>query len=61
MADMKPHVPAKVKSPILEKAKERGHGPGGPHTPGAKAKRAKKKGQIKDGSAEGHKLTGTNQ
>lgn len=32
---LKPHVPGKVKSPILEKAEE-GPGPGGPGTPGAK-------------------------
>jgi hypothetical protein len=32
---MKPHVPAKVKSPILERAKK-GPGPGGPKTPVAK-------------------------
>lgn len=36
---MKPHVPPRVKSPILEGAGD----PGGPHTPGAKAKRKKKK------------------
>jgi hypothetical protein len=35
---MKPHVPVKVKSPILEKVKG---SPGGPHTPGEKEKRAK--------------------
>lgn len=35
MAKMKPHKPAKVKSPILEKMKK-GPGPGGPGTPGAK-------------------------
>lgn len=34
-----PHVPPKVKSRILEAAGE----PGGPHTPGAKAKRRKAK------------------
>ena len=50
---MKPHVPPKRKSPIKEKY---GKNPGGPHTPGAKKKR-----KIKDGSAEGHKLTGINQ
>lgn len=32
---LKPHVPPKIKSPILEKAEE-GPGPGGPGTPGAK-------------------------
>lgn len=56
---MKPHVPEKRKSPILERAKAKDYGPGGPHTPGAKKKRKQK--QIKDGSAEGHKLTGINQ
>ena len=28
-----------VKSPILEASKKKGYGPGGPQTPGAKAKR----------------------
>ena len=32
---LKPHVPPKVKSPILEKAKK-GPGPGGSGTPGAR-------------------------
>lgn len=36
---MKPHVPPKVKSPILEGAGS----PGGPYTPGEKEKRKKKK------------------
>lgn len=36
---MKPYKPAKVTSPILDRMKERGYGPGGPQTPGAKAKR----------------------
>lgn len=37
--EMKPHKPAKVKSPILESMTS---SPGGPHTPGEKAKRKKK-------------------
>jgi len=41
MAKMKPHKPAKVKSPILEKMK--GKTPGGPMTPGAKKKKKKVK------------------
>ena len=36
---MKPHVPAKVVDPIASKVKS---SPGGPHTPGEKAKRAKR-------------------
>jgi len=36
---MKPHVPPRVTSPILENAGD----PGGPQTPGAKAARAAKK------------------
>jgi len=58
MAKMKPHIPAKVKSPILERAKKRGYGPGGPQTPGAKEKRRKEK---KNEDSEGHRLTGINQ
>lgn len=42
-AKMKPHVPARVKSPILEKSKKKGYGPGGPHTPGAKGTYPKRK------------------
>ena len=42
MAKMKPHKPKRVKSPILERAKKRGYGPGGPMTPGAKKKKKKK-------------------
>ena len=42
---MKPHTPAKVKSPILEKAGS----PGGPHTPGAKGTYPKKKKKKKGG------------
>lgn len=42
---MKPHVPPRVKSPILEDAGD----PGGPHTPGAKAKRKKKGKSYADG------------
>jgi len=49
---MKPHKPAKVKSPILEKMKS---SPGGPQTPGEKAKRKK------NADSEGHRLTGVNQ
>jgi hypothetical protein len=33
------YKPKKVKSPILEDAKKRGYGPGGPQTPGAKKKK----------------------
>jgi len=41
MPKLPPPKMRKVTSPILEAQKKRGHGPGGPHTPGAKAKRAK--------------------
>lgn len=37
------YKPKKVKSPILEDAKKRGYGPGGPKTPGAKKKKAMRK------------------
>jgi len=52
---LKPPPKRKVKSPILEDAKRRGHGPGGPHTPGAKKKKRK------NADSEGHRLTGVNQ
>ena len=39
---LKPPKIKKVKSPILERAKEKGYGPGGPMTPGAKKKKKKK-------------------
>jgi len=40
---MKPHKPAKVKSPILEASKKKGYGPGGPMTPGARGTYPRKK------------------
>lgn len=40
---MKPHKPAKVKSPILERQKKKGYGPGGSQTPGAKGTYPKRK------------------
>jgi len=46
--------PKKGKKPEKIKTKNE---PGGPETPGAKKKREK----IKDGSDEGHRLTGRNQ
>jgi len=50
--NLKPHVPPRRKSPILEKAGD----PGGPHTPGAKAKRKKAKGKkMADGGKVGRK------
>lgn len=42
MPKMKPHKPKKVKSPILERAKKKPYGPGGPKTPGAKKKKRKR-------------------
>lgn len=44
MADMKPPKKGGKPKTIDEKLKEKGYGPGGPHTPGAKKKRKK----IKD-------------
>jgi hypothetical protein len=43
MAKLKKYTPKRYKSPILERAKKRGYGPGGPGTPGAKKKRRKKR------------------
>ena len=40
---MRPPKRPKIESPILKDAEKRGYGPGGPHTPGAKAKRKKTK------------------
>lgn len=52
--EMKPHKPARVKSPILERMK--GRSPGGPHTPGEKMKRTKHDNKDSDG----HRMTGVN-
>jgi hypothetical protein len=37
------YKPKRRKSPILEAARKKGYGPGGPMTPGTKKKRKKKK------------------
>ena len=49
-----PHVPPRIKDPI-----PKSENPGGPHTPGAKAKKKKK--EKKNADSEGHRLTGVNQ